>query len=320
MGSLSTCTGTRDSSDVAPSANAGVYQVVHGWPRLPDGYIMGHVTGVDIGSHNRVFVFHRADRFERMSEPVARTTLLCIDGASGETLWSWGDGLFLLPHGLTIDHEDNIWVTDCGHRLMKFSPGGELLLTIGDAEVSGCDERHFYWPTAIAVAPSGDFYVADGYGNSRVAKFAADGSFLFDWGIKGSEPGQFDTPHGITLDAAGHVYVADRGNARIQIFDPNGTFLGQWKNRDICRPWGVYFGPDGYFYVADGGEYEPDLKRSSQVVKLDGDGKTVSRWGSYGRYDGQFVWAHDLAVGHDGGVYVGDILGMRVQKFVQCER
>ncbi|MBM3775651.1 MAG: hypothetical protein FJW37_10905, partial [Acidobacteria bacterium] len=179
------------------------YQVVHGWPQLPPGFALGQVTGVEVDSANRVFVFHRGDR-----------PILCFDGASGKLLASWGDGMFGSAHGLTVDSRDNVWVTDVvHHQVFKFSSKGELLMTLGAKGVPGLDGTHFNRPTDLAVAPAGEIFVADGYGNSRVAKFSPEGKFLLDWGTKGRGTGEFDTPHGIALDGQGRVYVADRGNS-----------------------------------------------------------------------------------------------------------
>ena len=123
----------------------------------------------------------------------------------------------------------------------------------------GLDGRHFNKPTDVAVAPDGSFYVSDGYGNSRVAKFSAKGEFLFDWGHKGDQPGEFDIPHGIARDGEGRIYVADRTNSRIQVFKGDGTFLYQWKSPELGRPWALSFGPDGRLYVVDGGDLNPGL-------------------------------------------------------------
>ena len=286
----------------------GAYQVVHGWPQLPDGFALGQVSGVGVDSHNHVWVFHRGDR-----------PILCFDGDSGRILASWGDGMFTTPHGLSVDHRDNVWVTDVGnHQVFKFSHGGELLMTVGAKGVPGLDGTHFNRPTDVVVAPGGEFYVSDGYGNSRVAKFGPDGKFLMDWGSKGDQPGQFDLPHGIALDQQGRIYVADRSNNRVQVFDGNGKFLTLWKGPELGRPWGLTVGHDGYLYVVDGGDLKPKPPDRGRIVKLDLQGKILEQFGSFGSYDGQFYWAHDVAVARSGEVYVSDVhLGMRVQKFVR---
>ncbi len=290
------------------SKDSGTYQVVHGWPRLPDGFAFGQVSGVGVDSHSHVFVFHRGDH-----------PIMCFDGATGKLIASWGDGMFATPHGLAVDSKDNVWVTDVAHhQVFKFSHDGKHLMTVGAKDAPGLDGTHFNKPTDVAITPSGEFYVSDGYGNSRVAKFSGDGDFLFDWGKKGDQPGEFDLPHGISLDAQGHVYVADRSNARVQIFDGNGKFLSQWKSAELGRPWDVFIGPDGYAYVMDGGDINPKPPDRGRVVKLDLQGHILETFGSFGKYDGQIYWGHAVAVARNGDVYVGDVgVGMRAQKFVR---
>jgi DNA-binding beta-propeller fold protein YncE len=244
---------------------------------------------------------------------------MCFDGATGKLLKSWGTGVIGKAHGLAVDSADNVWVTDVNHhQVFKFSHDGELLTTIGVRDTPALDGTHFNMPTDIAIAPTGEFYVSDGYGNSRVAKFSSEGKFLFDWGRKGDQPGEFDTPHGICLDKQGRVYVADRGNARVQVFDGNGKFLAQWKSPELGRPWDVYIGPDGLAYVVDGGDMNPQPPDRGRVLILSLDGKILDQFGSFGSYDGQFYWGHALAVSKLGDVYVTDVyVGMRVQKFVR---
>ena len=150
-----------------------------------------------------------------------------------------------------------------------------------------------------------------------MAKFSSDGKFLFDWGHKGQGPGEFDLPHSVAVDAQGNVYVADRSNARIQVFDANGKFLKAWKSPELGRPWSLTIGPDNLLYVVDGGDLKPAGPDRGQLLKLDLSGKILAQWSRFGNYDGQIYWGHDLAVGKDGAVYVGDVYhGMRVQKFI----
>ena len=168
----------------------------------------------------------------------------------------------------------------------------------------------------------------------RVIKSTGDGLMIyFDsavkavaWAIEfqsnrvqpGEGPGDFNTVHGITLDNEGKVYVADRANNRIQVFEGNGKYLTQWQSEKIGRPWSVAIGPDGYIYVADGGDVKEKPPERNGAVKLDLNGQVIARWGSFGSYDGQFYWAHDIGVDKDGAVYVVDVHhGMRVQKFVR---
>ena len=192
------------------------YQVVRGWPVLPEGFSLGQVSGLDVDSHNHVWLFHRG----------ALKPVMALDGHTGEVVASFGEKMFVRPHGLRVDPKVYIWVTDKDDNLIyKFTHDGKVLLRIGTQGKAGCDATHFDGVTDLAFTPEGDFYVADGYQNSRVAKFSKEGRFQFDWGKKGAGPGQFDCPHSISLDRQGLVYVADRGNSRVQIFDPTGKYL-----------------------------------------------------------------------------------------------
>lgn len=286
------------------------FGVVADWPRLPEGFEMGEAAGVDVDSQGRVWVFHRGDEHP----------ILALDPESGEMLTSFGeDMMFLNAHGLEVDHEDNIWVTDTEtHQVYKFSPEGEVLLTVGEREVAGLDGTHFDQPTDVAVAPTGEFYVSDGYGNSRVARFAADGTFLLDWGEPGEGPGQFNLPHGIALDDEGRVYVADRTNLRIQVFTPDGEFIEEWASDAWARPWGLQTTPAGDLFVIDGGHMSAEPPHYAHVLRLSLDGEVLESWSSYGAEPGQLSWGHDVAVGQDGAVYTVEVRNnLRVQRFVR---
>lgn len=296
------------------------YRVVHGWPVLPDGFVLGQVSGVAVDSHNHVFVFHRAHHsVNRTTEPISVPTIMCFDGETGKLISSWGADMFVLPHGLKVDNADNVWVTDLSlHQVFQLTHDGKVMKVLGVKGIPGTDDKHFNKPTDLAFAPDGSLYVSDGYGNNRVVKFSPKGAFLVDWGRKGSKPGEFDLPHGITVDSEGRVYVADRSNSRIQVFDADGKFLYEWKSSELGRPWGLTVGSDGYLYVVDGGDLLPRPPDRAGVIKLDLKGRVLEKWSSFGNYDGQLYWGHDIAVGGNGDVYVGDVLyGMRVQKFTK---
>jgi DNA-binding beta-propeller fold protein YncE len=202
-----------------------------------------------------------------------------------------------------------VWVTDIGtHQVLKFDSDGKLLLALGKKGEPGDAPDRFDRPTDIAVTPGGDFYVTDGYGNSRVLKFSADGKLLTQWGKKGKGPGEFNLPHAVVLDAAGRVYVGDRENNRVQVFDPDGKFLAVWK--ESGAPYGLFRSGDRTF-VADG--------RAAWIRVLDADGKPVGRWGEKGTGPGQFQMPHMLCVDSRGAVYVAEVTGKRVQKFVPRE-
>jgi peptidylamidoglycolate lyase len=316
---------------ICPGQQSGApepYAVVHGWPQLPPGYVLGQIPGVAVDSHNDIIVFTRAEN-SWPADPshlnlVASPTVLFFDGSSGKLVSSWGQNLFLQPHGLRVDRHDNIWVTDTAlHQVFEFSHQGKLLLTLGTEREPGLDATHFNMPTDVGFAADGSIYVGDGYGNSRVAKFSATGKFLLDWGHKGSAPGEFDNPHSVSVDAQGLVYVADRGNSRIQVFNSSGKLLKAWKSDELGRPWSLTIGPDNLLYVVDGGDMvkAPTQSDRGQILKLDLSGKVLARWSRFGNYDGQIYWGHDITVGRDGAVYVGDVYhGMRVQKFISYSR
>lgn len=293
------------------AADSGSWTPVADWPALPDGWTTGEVAGVGVDSHNHVFVFHRGKE----------KSVLCIEGATGKIVSSFGDGLFINAHGLEVDGDDNVWITDTRrHQVMKFSHEGELLLSIGEKGVAGVDASHFNQPTDVVVSASGEFYVSDGYGNNRVVKFSADGTFLREWGEKGAGPGQFDLPHGLALDDSGRVYVADRANQRVQVFDGDGSFLDEWGTDRLgegSRPWGLEYSSDGRLYVIDGGNMNPGTPDYARISILDLAGKLVDSWSSYGTEPGRLSWGHDVAVGADGAVYTAEVRNSRrAQKFV----
>jgi peptidylamidoglycolate lyase len=304
----------------AESTDEGGYAVVHGWPMLPFGRTLGQATGVAVDSHNHVFVFHRAGREWSdpfPPEPIEASTVIVFDGETGQMLSEWGGNMFVMPHGLSIDAADNIWLTDVGrHQVFKLSHDGDLLLTLGEERVAGADSEHFNLPTDVAVLKDGSFYVSDGYANTRVVKFSSEGQFQFQWGERGSNEGQFDLPHGIAVDGESRVYVADRSNSRVQVFDREGSFVAQWKSTEIGRPYAVAIGPDEKAYVIDGGDQPLEPPDRSRALRMSLNGDVEATFGRYGNYDGQFQLGHDIAVGQDGAVYVADAWGMRVQKFM----
>src|SRR4029079_963824 len=177
---------------------------------------------------------------------------------NGRLLRSWGEGMFVFPHGAAVDREGNLWVTDArgeagkGHQVFKFSPDGKVLMTLGKAGVSGSGPALFDQPTDVVVAPNGDIFVTDshrGGKNNRIVRYSKDGAFIKEWGSKGSAPGQISEPHTIAIDSRGRLFVGDRENNRIQIFDQDGKLLDQW--RQFGRPSGIAITRDDVIYVAD---------------------------------------------------------------------
>ena len=297
------------------------YRLVPNWPQLPAGLVLGQVAGVDVDSQGKVFVFHRAERFwggeEIELEFIASPTVLVLDSETGRVIHQWGAGSFVMPHGLTIDEEDNVWLTDVGlHQVFKFDPTGKLLMTLGERGVPGTDATHFNMSTDVAIARDGTFYVSDGYVNSRITKFSKNGEFITSWGTRGTAAGQFDVPHSIALDSQGWIYVADRGNARIQVFDETGHFVKEWKDPSLGRPWAIRIDTTGNLFVVDGGDQNKFWPDRARVLQLDPEGHLLASFGSYGKGPGQFIWPHTIAVGPDGALYVGEVgTGMRIQKF-----
>lgn len=181
------------------------------------------------------------------------------------------------------------------------------------ALVVGCDEPgdRFDRPTAVAFGPSGEVYVSDGYNHSRVARFTKEGRFDGEWGKRGSGDGELRTPHGLCVDRDERIYVADRENARIVVFDREGTPLATWPSALVGRPWGVACAADGFVYVVDGGDQDPARPRGG-VTKLTRDGRVVARGGASWNLEG----GHAIAVGSDGSVYVAEAEGHRLRKLV----
>ena len=257
------------------------YRTVEGWAKMPAGRTWGSTSAVEIDRDGvSVWVAERcgANSCNGSSLP----SVLKFD-SSGTLVKSFGAGMLIFPHGIHVDHEGNVWVTDgqdnlprrprgapadaplppppakvVGHQVYKFSPDGKLLLTLGKA--GGARGKDFFWqPNDVLVAPSGDIFVAEGHGgdNARVLKFSKDGRFLKEWGKLGSGTGDFDQPHALAMDSRGRLFVGDRSNDRIQIFDQEGKLLDSWKQ--FSRPSGIYIDRNDVIYVADSesGSVEP---------------------------------------------------------------
>jgi DNA-binding beta-propeller fold protein YncE len=294
---LISCLGFRLGYSVVAADLDGAFKLVDSFPRMPQGMKFGAGSGVATDSRGDIFVFHRGE------PPVL------VFGPGGDFVRSFGEGLFKSAHGMRIDEKDHVWVTDnAEHTVTKFDHDGNVLRVLGEKGVSGEDEKHFNKPADIAFAKNGDVFVADGYGNSRVVKFDASGKFLMAWGRKGQGKGEFNLPHAVRLDSKGRVYVGDRENNRVQVFEQDGTYLRQI---DGMAPFGMFITPDDVMFIADG--------RANRVLKMTLDGKVLASWGVKGSRPGDFHLPHGVTVGRDGAVYVTEIDGKRVQKFVPAE-
>lgn len=296
------------------------YEEVRAWPRLPADVQMGEAAGVAVDSRGHVFVFHRPGRgFDpSATETLADPAVLEIDPDTGQVIHSWGAGMFLVPHGISIDARDNVFLTDVGlHQVFKFSRDGTRLFALGEPRVGKWDATHFNQPTDVAIRPDGSFYVSDGYVNSRVALFDAQGTWVREWGRAGSGDGEFSNPHGLTLVPGNEdVIVADRENARLQLFDRAGGFKRQWRGVTEAPTTGRVFSvatdAEGALYVGiRRADYDT---RHTGIVKLDRQWRFVSAIGFGQPGDPVFNAVHDLAIGPDGSIYVAETRTRRVVK------
>jgi sugar lactone lactonase YvrE len=236
------------------------YQVVADHFKLPDGRTIGSTAAIDIDRDGRsVWVFERCGGASQANRCADSNLAPILEfDSSGKLVKSFGAGMFVSPHGIHIDRQGNVWVTDTqakngkGQQVFKFSPDGKVLMTLGKPGVTGDGPDEFNQPSDVFVAPNGDIFVADGHGgntNARIVKFSKDGRFIKTWGKKGSGPSEFDGPHSLAMDSAGRLFVADRGNSRIQIFDQDGKLLAEWKQ--FGRPSGLYIDKNDTLYSAD---------------------------------------------------------------------
>lgn len=282
---------------LAVTAQSPTYRPVRDWPQpgAPE-YGTAAVSAVAISPRGEVYVFQRSPH------------PMLVFTRDGKYLRSWGEGMFTNPHGCRFDPDGNLWVTDnADHRVLKLTPEGKVLLTLGVKGVPGEDPTHFNKPADVAFGPKGDLYVADGYGNSRVVHFDKEGRYVGAWGHRGRGEGEFHLPHSVAVDHTGKVYVADRENARVQVFTPDGKFLQQWS--ETGHPYGLYLTPDQHLFLTDG--------RANMLSEWDLQGHRLAQWGGTGPEWGHLRLPHLLTVDQDGSVYVAEVDGKRVQKFMR---
>ncbi len=312
----------------------GPYKVVVDWAEnvCGPGWQSGSTSGVWAESADRVYVFQRGC----LPEIPSPTSIVPTRNASGYSLsasdparhprweynlmifnrdgklidsWEQHNDLFVRPHRVVMDPHDaerHVWLIDDGaHMIYKFTNDGELLMSIGEFRVPASDENHFGRPTDIAFLPNGDFFISDGYTNTRVVKFNKEGEYLLEWGKPGTGPSQFDTVHGIAVDNQNRVYVADRANSRIQIFDENGEYLDEWN--DITYPYSLYMSGDQHLWVADG--------RTNKILKYNLAGQLQNSWGTFGTMPGGMWGPHQFSVDNENNFYVADVHVGRLQKF-----
>jgi sugar lactone lactonase YvrE len=258
------------------------YTTIEKWGQLPDGRLWGSTSAVDVAPNGHIWVAERCGANTCAGSNVP--PILEFD-PSGKLLKTFGAGLMVFPHGFHVDKEGNVWVTDAqgrdgkGHQVFKFSPAGKVLLTLGKAGVAGAALDEFNQPSDVVVGPTGDIFVADGHdtgSNMRIVKFTKDGKFSKTWGKPGAGPGEFNVPHGLAFDSKGRLFVADRANNRLQIFDQEGTFLEEWKQ--FSRLSGIYIDRNDILYGADSEsntKRNPGWKRGIRVGSVR-DGKVIA--------------------------------------------
>jgi len=320
--------GAAASAQVNEEVNVGraPYTLNEDFFSLPEGRTIGSTAGIALDRDGRsIWTFDRcADQLCVGSDlaPIQKFD------TEGNLIVSFGADMFLRPHGIHIDADGNVWVTDAegpngedprrdgkGHQVFKFSPTGELLMTLGKAGVAGDGADEFNMPSAVFVAPNGDIFIGDGHegaSNARMLKFSADGTFIKTWGKPGTAPGDFELPHGIAMDSRGRLFVGDRGNGRVQIFDQDGNFLEEWKQ--FGRPSGIFIDQNDMLYVADhtATEAAPGWKEGIRIGSVT-DGKVI-QFIPDPHGDGS---QEGVAVDIDGNIYASLTSGMALRQWVK---
>jgi len=323
-------------------AGQGTGRLGVAWAKLPQGRRMGSPAGLDVDRDGESL--WAAVRCGHDDTPLGSQTncdssdldpIIRFD-KNGHVTRMFGSKAFSWPHGLHVDRDGNLWIAEAGaptpkpgakpigHQVLKFSPEGKLLMTLGEAGVPGNDASHFNKPTDVVTAPNGDIFVADGHdrdGNNRIVKFSKDGKFIKSFGTTGYGPGQLRLPHALNMDpATGHLYVADRGNQRIVIFDQDGKYLNRWTQ--FGMPSDIVFDAAGYIYVADS---ESDVNENTGWAKGIRIGKVKSGFVEYfvpDAGDNPPVTEHgsgpeSLAVDRHGNIFAGEPRNHALQKYVR---
>jgi hypothetical protein len=286
------------------------------WPQKPDHFTWVQMPGVTIDHQDQIYIFTR-------NNPAVQ-----IYKTDGTLVRVWNVEDPNGAHFIRIGPAGNVWTANItNHTIRKYTPDGKLLMTLGEPGRAGADRNHFDRPTDMVILPSGDIFVADGYNNRRIIHFDATGKYMNQWGRDGTEPGQFALPHSIVADSRGRLYVADRENARIQVFDTKGKLLAVWE--DLIAPWGLWISKDDEIWACgssvkktEGTEELNILPPPDQIVlKLNRKGKVLQRVPLTMTTDtpgkpGELNWVHGIAFDSKSNLYLTDIQGYRAQKFV----
>ncbi len=314
------------------------YRAVDGWAQLPHGRQMGAVGGVTMdpdGKHVWAVIRCDASAPERFGNECLDSDLdpIVKFDLDGNVVESFGSGRFIWPHGIDVDPDGNVWVTDAvaaartpagtrGHQVIKFSPDGKALMTLGTPGVPGNGPNSFNAPSDVVVADNGDIFVADGHAddtNNRIVKFSSDGTFIKSWGETGYGPGEFRTLHALAIDARGRLFVADRSNNRVQIFDQDGKHLATWTQ--FGRPSGIFFDGNDQIYVADSESDNVQNPGWEMGIRI-GDAESgwvnafvLYQWGD--PRDPAGNGAEFVAVDRDGNLYAGEPRPRKLQKYMR---
>ena len=315
-------------ADGPANSQPNPYRTVEHWFQLPEGRTMGSTSAVAVAPDGHIWVVERCG-----ANSCAESNLPPIleFAPAGQLIRAFGAGMFVFPHAITFDNDGNFWVTDGqgragkGHQVFKFSPEGKLLMTLGKAGVAGDGPDTFNQPNAVAIAPNGDLFIADGHspgrGNARVLKFSKDGKPIKQWGGHGAAPGQFEVPHTLAFDSRGRLFVGDRANNRIQIFDQEGRFLAEWKQ--FGRPSGIFIDRHDVIYVTDsestdkeGYGHNPGWKRGIRVGSAR-DGSVTAFIPDPSPGTAVTSAAEGVAVDAQGNIYGAEVGPKDVKKYVR---
>lgn len=290
------------------------YEVDSKWPQKPARFKWAQMPGIAVDNQDQIYIFTR-------SQPTVQ--IYKVDGTLVRAFYMEDSSG---SHFIRIGPDGNIWTANITeHVVRKYSPKGKLLLTLGESGIAGADKSHFDRPTDMAILPEGDIFVSDGYNNRRIVHFNSKGEYVNQWGQDGSGPGQFALPHSIVADSQKRLYVADRENARIQVFDTKGKLLAVWEN--IITPWGLCITKKGELWVCGSSVVKDEEgkcvvlpPRDQLLMKLDLTGKILLRIPLKMTKEppgksGELNWVHAIAFDSRGNLYLGDIQGKRAQKF-----
>lgn len=318
----------RAQTGAPPNDLPNLYRTVLNWAQLPDGRKWGSTAGVDVAPNGNIWVYDRCGANSCADSDL--DPVLEFD-TSGKLLKKFGKGMFVQPHGIAVDKGGNVWIADDqakdgkGLQVVKFSPEGRVLLTLGKAGTAGEGPDSFGAPSDVIVAPNGDIFVADGHNgcncpNARIVKFTKDGKFIKTFGKKGSGPGELDGPHSLAFDSRGRLFVGDRSNNRVEIFDQEGKFIAAWTQ--FGRPSGVFIDRNDVLYVADsesrdadGYGHNPGVHRGIRIGSAR-DGKVMSFIPDPDPKGGSSA-AEGVAVDHQGNVYGAEVGPRDLKKYVK---